>query len=661
MSSSLYSSRAVSGLAACAAAVWLAALPCARAAAPDWLRAAAGAAATGYPESAVAVMLLEEEIATVKDSGDMTTLRRRVYKILRPQGRAYATFAVPFDKETRIGSLGGWSISPHGKEQEVKAKDAVETNFSNDMLYADARRKVLTIPGAEPGAVIGYEYEQKERPNVLQRIWWFQQEVPVRRARLTLQLPGDWEYRGFWRNYAPREPRPEKANRWVWELENVPAIDVEPAMPPPHAVTGALALSCFSTRQGASRSSHASWRDIGQWYHQLTADRRAPTPEIRQKVAEITAGETALLGKIRRLAEFAQRDIRYVAIEIGIGSHQPHEAREVFAGRYGDCKDKVTLLAAMLQAIGVDSYYLLAHTERGVVNRAFPTGSLFNHVISAIKLARDAETDRFDARLDHPSLGRLLLFDPTQPMTPFGSLPAGLQANSGLLVTAEGGELLDLPLAPASANRLGRAAKLKLSAEGSLSGEVVELYWGEMAAERRGRFQATPGLDRAKQIESFLSVFVEGKLEKAWLENLADAGSHLGVRYQFTAANYAKKAGDLLLVRPRVVGHKSGEVPAAGRKYPIEFSAATQESDQFEISLPEGCQVEELPPPVTAEYAFGRYTSATEVSGNLIRYKRLKVIQQVQVPAERLADLAEFYRKIAADERRSVVLRLAAR
>ena len=70
----------------------------------------------------------------------------------------------------------------------------------------------------------------------------------------------------------------------------------------------------------------------------------------------MTASETTTLEKMQTLAAFVQRDVRYVGIELGIGGYQPHPAAEVFAHRYGDCKDKATLLRSMLREIGVDSY-----------------------------------------------------------------------------------------------------------------------------------------------------------------------------------------------------------------------------------------------------------------------------------------------------------------
>src|SRR4029077_6561295 len=134
-----------------------------------------------------------------------------------------------------------------------------------------------------------------------------------------------------------------------------------------------------------------TWKELGSWYSGLTAASRAPSPQMQAKVAEITANAPDRLAKMRLLAEYVQRQIRYVAIEIGIGGMQPHKAADIFAHQYGDCKDKATLMSAMLHEIGVDSYYVLVDTERGIVVPSFPSPR-FNHAILAIKLPDDVST-----------------------------------------------------------------------------------------------------------------------------------------------------------------------------------------------------------------------------------------------------------------------------
>jgi hypothetical protein len=630
----------------------------ASAGAPEWLRAAARTSLPTYPAETEAVMLLDEQVTTVKDNGEITTLYRGAYKILRPQGEGYGTVVVFYDNETRLTFLKAWSIPASGAEYEVKEKDAVEVGVSASTLYSDNKRKVLKIPGSTVGSVVGYEYEQRDRPYVYQDRWWFQSSVPVKKARFVLRLPAGWEYETFWSNYAAKDPQGGNG-QWTWELEDLPAIEYEPSMPNWRAIAGRMAVNYFPPKPELKGRALSSWSDVGQWYGKLIADRRAITPEIKQKVTELTAAAADPLAKIRALVTFAQKDIRYVAIEIGIGGFQPHYARDIFSSRYGDCKDKVTLLSTMLKEIGVDSQYVLVHTERGVVASAHPTAMTFNHVILGIRLPAGTDTTTLYAVSEHPQLGKILFFDPTDSITPLGHLPASLQASAGLMVTAEGGEIATLPLMPPSLNRLLRVAKLQLTPSGTLVGEVQEVRGGYPAARRRSTLLDLPLAERNKVLENFLANSLGGfALQNLEVENLDNNDSNLVVRYKFVAQNYAKSVGDLLLLRPRVVGHKSSDVlEGKPRKYPLEFATASLDSDIFEIALPSGYTVDELPPPVEVKTAFAEYKSTVEVNGNVLRYQRDYKVHDVRVPVDKLEEMKKFYRQVAADERSSAVLK----
>jgi hypothetical protein len=139
--------------------------------------------------------------------------------------------------------------------------------------------------------------------------------------------------------------------------------------------------------------------------------------------------------------------------------------------------------------------------------------------------------------------------------------------------------------------------------------------------------------------------------------NLAYTSDEFGINYNFSAPNYARRAGDLLFFRGRVLGRDSEQPPESDRKYPIVLPVLCQRIDIYEIKIPEGYVVDELPPPVSVEYSFGKYSSRTEKGENLIRYSRTLEMRQLAVLPEQIADLSQFYRAIAADERGSVVLK----
>jgi transglutaminase-like putative cysteine protease len=650
-----------------AVALWMVvggfgAQPAVAADAPSWLHAQLKEALPAHDEKTDAVVLYAETTLTVQSNGKIKRLYREAVKILRPDGEARGTIRVYFDAQSRITNLHAWCVPVSGKDYEVKDKDAVESaviGVDGGELMSDLRTKTLRIPAATAGSVIGYEMEQELRPYVMVDEWGFQDTVPVREAHYTLRLPGGWSYKANWRNHSEAHPAETAAGQWQWSVSDVGAIHVEPDMPPWRGIAGSMVIALVPP--SGQDPGIQSWRDLGAWYLGLTSGRREASPEIKQKVADLTASVPSMLGKMQALASFVQNDIRYVAIELGIGGHQPHAAAEVFSHRYGDCKDKVTLLSTMLKEIGIESYYVLINTERGSVTAATPPNLAFDHAILAIALPASLESATLQARIAHPKLGRILFFDPTNALTPLGRLSGALQANFGMLVTSDGGELIELPQLPVDTNGIQRTAKMTLDDKGTLRGDVHEVRFGDRAAAQRYELRTTTqDTDRIRPVEAVVGAsFSTFQILKATVANLRIADQPFEWNYTLEAENFAKPAGDLLLVRPRVLGSKSSGLleTKEARHYPIEFAGPERDTDMFEIALPPGYEMEELPPPVDVDDGFASYHSKTEIVGRALRYTRTFEIKDLSVPVSKAGQLKDFYRTIAGDERNSAVLK----
>jgi hypothetical protein len=634
--------------------------------APAWMHALTSAPLPPHDEKTDAVLLYSEEILMVQPNGKLKEIDRTAYKILRPGGRHFGKVALPYDSDSRITNIHGWCIPAQGKDFEVKDKDATERGYSDvegGELVTDVRVKMISIPAAEPGNIVGFEVEHEDRPYVLQDEWSFQESVPVGEARYTLQLPPGWDYKAVWLNHPEIQPTAVGNNQWQWVVKNIPEIKDEQLMPPWKGVAGVMIVSLIPP--GGTNHGFLNWSEMGVWYNGLLQNRRDASPAIKQKVAELTANRKGPVGQMRALAEFMQKDIRYVAIELGIGGWQPHPAPETFTRRFGDCKDKATLLASMLKELNIDSYHVVINTNRGGVTPSTPphVGS-FNHAILAIHLPDGVNDPSLVATIQHPKLGRLLFFDPTDEVTPFGELHGPLQANYALLVTPGGGELTQLPQLSTTANGTTRTAKLALDPRGTLSGSVHEIRVGDSAWYQRMTLRyVEKDADRIKPIETLMSYSMGTfQITKATVSNLKQNSLPFGYDWSFVALDYGKTAGDLLLVRPRVIGsHASGLLETKEpRKYSIEFEGPRHDADNFEIKLPPGYVVDELPPPIDVDYSFGSYHSKTEAVGDTIRYTRTVEIKELSVPVSKADDLKKFYRIIASDERNTAVLKPAA-
>jgi hypothetical protein len=632
--------------------------------APQWMHALVNAPLPEHDEKTDAVQLYSEVNVSVQSADKIKKTVRVAHKILRPSGRGYGNVIVHFNSQERITSLHGWCIPAQGKDYEVKDKDGMEISLpkiEGSELVTDVKAKFLTIPAADPGNIVGYEYEIEIHPFVLQDAWDFQEEIPVRESRYSLQLPSGWAHRASWLNHPEVKPN-EAGGQLQWTVSDLKAIRKEEDMPPIEGVAGFMVVSFFP-QGGLSTSGFTDWQQMGIWYRNLVSGRTDASPEIKQKVAALTASSLTTLGKMSRIAQFVQHDIRYVAIELGIGGWQPHSASDVFLHHYGDCKDKTTLMSSMLHEVGIDSYFVSINTERGSVTPDVPAHLAFNHEIIAIKLPDTVDDPSLVATMRHLKLGRILFFDPTDELTPFGQIAGNLQANYGLLVSPDGGELLALPTQPSAMNGIQRTGKLTLDASGNLKGDISEVRLGDRAWSQRWALRTvTKDSDRIKPIESLLASSLSNfQITKASVTNLQLTDQPFGFDYSFQADNYAKNAGNLLLVRPRVIGSKSRALleTKEPRKFPIEFEGPVRDIDSFEIALPPGYEVDDVPPPVDADFGFASYHSKTEVKGNVIGYTRSFEVKELSVPVSRAEELKKLYRIIASDERNTAVLRPA--
>jgi hypothetical protein len=210
-------------------------------------------------------------------------------------------------------------------------------------------------------------------------------------------------------------------------------------------------------------------------------------------------------------------------------------------------------------------------------------------------------------------------------------------------------------------NSIRRTAKLTLDATGTLRGEVKEARLGERASFERWRLRTiTKDTDRIKPIEELLANSLANfHITQASLVNVQQTDQPFGFNYSFESQNYAKNAGNLLLVRPRVIGNKGlGFLETKEpRKFPIELDEPTRDTDTFEITIPAGYAVDDLPPPVDVDYSFASYHAKTVVNGNVVGYTRTFEVKELSVPVNKAEDLRKFYRIIAGDERNTVVLK----
>src|SRR5262249_646075 len=295
-------------------------------------------------------------------------------------------------------------------------------------------------------------------------------------SRITVSMPQGWRADSVTFNHPKVEPT-MTGSTYSWELRNLPFIEREPAAPELTNLAPRMAISIYPP-QGKTTllKPFSSWKDVGGYNNELSDPQASYNEAIAAKARELTANAKSEFEKIQAIGGYSQ-SVNYISIQIGVGrggGYRPHAAVDVFNKNYGDCKDKANLMRAMLKSIGIESYPVgIFSGDPTHVREEWPSPHQFNHAIIAVKVSDETKVP---AVIKHSSLGRLLIFDPTDEDTPVGDLPDHEQGSLALIAAGEHGELVRMPMTEPEANKLERTIEAELDSEGGLSVKMQERF-----------------------------------------------------------------------------------------------------------------------------------------------------------------------------------------
>ncbi len=623
---------------------------------PDWAIEANKTHTPEYAKDASAVILYDEYVETIDANGRATEREREAIRILKPQGR-HNTCEVGYDVDEKVNYFRVWTFAADEKQYMAQDTDFAEVgDTSVPIMLSTYKARVAHPPAVDVGATVFCESEEVLEPFIHEKVWRIQTGIPIVFQALEVDLPPGHPHSQSWHSFKAVPGVEITPNHWRWELKDMPALDLREI--PSHPEWAALAAR-MSVQWGdaAADGTDNEWKAIGQWVTTLEADRPAPSPEITSFTQTLIAGAPDFYTKLSRITDSIQKNIRYFIVERGIGGLQANHAADIFRNRYGDCKDKTTLLIAMLRVAGINAYYVPVDDRRGIVDPDDP--SLYgNHMITAIEIPADLNDPRLLAVIKARDGKRYLIFDPTNERTPVGNLPSYLQGGYGTLAAGPASQVIALPVLPPDANGTTRKGEFTLTLDGTLSGLVDTTHSGPEGADMRMILKYSDEKERRESLETAISHDVPGVVLNSFqFVQPAELDKPLEVHYKLTASQYAHQAGTLLLVRPRVVGSHAIPFNDKPRTVPIDLNATGHWHDSFDITLPPGYVVDETPDPVNLDFDFASYHSNITAKGDQLHYEREFVVRQVELSAARAADFRKLESTILMDEKGTAVLK----
>lgn len=626
---------------------------------PAWLQQAAAANVPSYEKDVTAVVLLNEQEVLVNSDGKLTVTRTYAVRILVREGRSNAVAAVPYlTGSGKVKDFHAWLIKPAGEVKRFGKDEVFDVISDPNDIYNELRVKTVSAKeAADAGAVFGYQAVSEERSIFGEDSFNFQNRLPALVARYTTTLPAGWNVHYLTFNHAKIEPQMAGAT-YTWELHNLAPIKKEPASPEFTNLAPRLVVS-YVTPEGASSSlkTFATWSEVSRFVSELHDPQATPDEALALKARELTAGARTELERIKAIGRYVQR-LQYISIDIGVGHGggiRPHAAAEVFSKSYGDCKDKANLMRAMLKAVQIDSYPVAIYLgDRDYVREEWASPGQFNHCIIAIKVSDET---KLATVIQHPKLGRLLIFDSTDEDTPVGDLPDQEQGSWALLVAKDEGALLRMPITPPEANRMEREAEMTLSPDGSMVATIREKSMGQSAVDERRMFRHLTRPEYTRAIEGWITRGATGaKLSKAEPAD-DDSEGRFALDVEFAVRDYAQlMQGRLMVFKPAIVSRlESLSLTDPTRQHPVVLDSSAF-GETVRVKLPAGFQVDEMPDPLKLDTAFGTYATSYKVNDNQLVFTRTLTLRAATIPAAQYDSVRKFFASIRAAEQAPVVL-----
>jgi len=528
-------------------------------------------------------------------------------------------------------------VSPPENFQDMPADVTREAPF-----YSDIQEKHVAVKGLGPGDVLEYRVHwQRTKPLVPGQFWLeynFAHEGIILAEEVQVSVPRDREIKAKSLVLKPTIRDEGQFRVYTWNNANLEHKDeskqkqdqeekiqqtARGQLPPPD-----LQLSTFQT-----------WDEVGRWYANLQRDRVKPSAEIQAKAAELTKGVNDDLTKIRVLYDFVSTRYRYIGIALGVGRYQPHSAADVLANQYGDCKDKHTLLASLLYAVGIRAYPVLISSARDI-DAESPSPGQFDHVITAVQKGNS-----------------LVWLDTTAEVGPFAYLVPQLRDKHALVIPDDKpSELMTTPADPPFPAMQAFRMEAKLNDNGTLEGKAEHTVRGDREVLLRAAFRAVAlpqWKDLVQQVSFGAGFGGEVSEVSASAPEKIDEAFHISYNYKrkdYSDWSNRRITPPLPMISLPDLGDGESKPPSAiwlGAPGEIQFRA--------QLELPKG-YVPQLPPAVHVKQEFAEYDASYAFKNGVLSAERRLVIKARQVHPNDYKEYKKFREVVDSDYIRYTVL-----
>lgn len=530
------------------------------------------------------------------DDGSSEELAMNHYirvKIFTERGREkYSKIDIPYLKGKKVRNVQARVIKADGSIVELKKEEV----FDRDIVKADGvkiKAKSFAVPGIEPGAIIEYRYREVIAFGMANNMpLVFQRDIPMQNVAYYVRpaaASGVLKYLTFNLNNTRFEK--DKNGFYRAMMTNVPALQVEPYMPPEDEVRSWMFIY-YTSKATADPATY--WANAGGAIVEIfdIKDTLKPNGELKKAAAEIIGGSQSDDEKLAKLYEFCRTQIKNTTYDPSLTDEAREQIKpnkstnDTYKRKQGTLGDINELFASLAVAAGFEARITFTGDRTQIIfSPKYAHARFIDPAGIAIKVSN-----------------RWRYFAPGNQFAVDGHLPWQYEQGTAFLLGAKDYVTTETPLADCETSTEKRTAKFKLLEDGTLEGTVRIEYSGHLGYQRKlNNYE-----DSANKREETLKAEIKSRINAAEInditvENVSDPAKPFAYVFKARIPNYAQKTGKRLFLQPNFFEYGSSPLfTASTRKHPIHFNYPWSENDSIEIELPDGYALEspDAPAPI---------------------------------------------------------------
>lgn len=573
-------------------------------------------------------------------------------KVFDDQGvDKFSKISLIYERDAQIRKLEARTLAPDGTATELDRNGA----FTNDLVKSSTLGlKILSFapPALVPGAIIEYRYtEVKARKSVSWPLL-FQRPTPARLVRYRLRPPNilaaNVNLRCLAFNLPPFEFKQDKEDYFNFETTDVPSSQDEPFQPPPFQSQRSAII--YYTFRGPS-TPDAYWKFFSASLYRRTEEATRVDRFVKQTLAKVVTPNLAPEEQVKKIFDYcrshlANRELEATKPAPTKRAGATESASDILKSGSGRNDDIVIAFVALVRAAGLDARLAVANDRSFIFYaQGMMEPFVFPKVVAAVRIGNT-----------------WTLCDPSARYLPYGMLDWKYTGTVALVADKQAAIMVPTAVRPAEDSVTHRTARLSLTPEGQLDGEVLLKMTGypELAVKRLLDF--APLTVRSEYfLTSLRKQFPQAEIENVVVKHAESALDPIEVSYTLHIPNYAERTGSRLFVQPAVFQKGlPGLFEAETRRSNIVFHHAYTEVDDVTLSLPKGFSLESPSAAPDLDLgAGGKYVTQLSYNraGHALIYHREFAWNVTMAPVDKYRLLQEVFSVVAARDNHALTLK----